>query len=154
MNSCDFLPKTDNEEYEEESSNRDTALGNSKHKMRESQSNTLIQDSKFDMTSPIKHREENKNEKNEKEDNNNSINLSQNNEIKKMSKEEIDILVDNRKSTLDLKIFDLVTKNQIEEKKVEELYENEENEEEKARLLKELEELIKRNEDTINEMKE
>jgi hypothetical protein len=71
-----------------------------------------------------------------------------------MSKEEINILIDNKKSELNIKIFDMVTKNQIEEKKIEELYEAEVNEGQKEVLLKELEDLIKLNENNIYQMKE
>jgi hypothetical protein len=79
---------------------------------------------------------------------------TQNNEKNILSKEDMDNLIDNKKSELDIRIFDLVTRNQVEEKKFEEIYENEKNEEKKKILLNELEELIKKNEDCINKMKE
>lgn len=76
-------------------------------------------------------------------------------EIKpKMTKEEVESLIDNRRSELDIRLFDLVTKNQIEEKKIEELYINETNEEQKANLLRKLEEEIKNNENNLAMIKE
>ena len=120
--------------------------------MRESQ-NTLIQDSRFDMTSPIKLADES-NLPSKLNENTNENAAENTEERKKMSKDEIDSLVDNKRSELDINLFDLVTRNQIEEKKVEDIYNNEENDETKAKLLKELEELIKKNESMISEMKE
>lgn len=63
-------------------------------------------------------------------------------------------MVDKKRSELDIKIFDLVTKFQVEEKKLQDSYENEQNEEERAKLLTQLEETIKQNENAINNMKE
>ena len=120
--------------------------------MRESQSNTLVQDSRFDMTSPIKLSDDPVSPSKPNENTNDNV---ENNEVrKKMTKEEIDSLNDNKRSELDIKMFDLVTRNQVDEKKIEDLYNNEENEEEKAKLLSELKELIEKNESIINEMKE
>lgn len=160
-NSCDFM-RSMNKEYEDcedESSNKDTALGNSKIKSPFSGSNTLLNDnsnSKFDMTSSIKHQQE------EKENDENKSKISKEEkkvekkkiEVKKLSKEEIMDLIDKKRSELDIKIFDMVTKNQVEEKKLEENYEAETDEEQKGILLKNLENSIKLNEDVISEMKE
>lgn len=72
----------------------------------------------------------------------------------KMTKEEVESLIDNKRSELDIKIYDLVTKNQVEERKIEEAINNETDEEEKANLVKKLEEQIKKNENKISLMKE
>lgn len=100
------------------------------------------------MTSPIKLAEENTLNNNKFEE------IQEKQERIKITKEEIEILVDKKRSELDIKIFDLVTRNQVEEKKIEDLYEAEENEEEKAKLLNQLQNLIKINEDKIEGMKE
>ena len=55
---------------------------------------------------------------------------------------------------MDINVYDLVTKFQIEEKKIEDKANEEEDEEEKDKLLSELKNLIKKNEDFINERKE
>ena len=138
-------------EYDEESSKQDTALGLTKNK-KESQSYTLAQDSKFDMTSPIKLADETV--LNKPNENETIIENPKKENFKKLSEDEIRSLIDNKRSELDIRIFDMVTKNQIEEKKLEEDYNMEENEEEKENKLKKLENLIKENENNLNEMKE
>ncbi len=74
--------------------------------------------------------------------------------IRKMTKSEVDSLIDNKRSELDIKLFDMVTKNQVEEKKLEDSYTAETNEEEKAKLLRMLEDEIKKNENNIAMLKE
>lgn len=94
--------------------------------------------------------------------NNNEENLFENNHEKEdlyenkpnMTKEELECLIDNKRSELDIRIFDLVTKNQIEEKKLEELYNNEIDEELKSNLMRKLEEKIKNNEENLALLKE
>lgn len=71
-----------------------------------------------------------------------------------MTKDELECLIENKRSELDLRIFDLVTKNQIEEKKLEELCNNENNEEQRLNLLRNLEEAIKNNENKLALLKE
>lgn len=72
----------------------------------------------------------------------------------KMSKEEVESLIDNKRSELDIKIYDMVTKNQVEERKLEEAINNESDEEEKAKLVKMLEGEIRKNENNIALLKE
>lgn len=73
---------------------------------------------------------------------------------KKMTKEEIDSLIDNKRSELDIKLYDLVTRNQVEEKKIEELYNKETDEEQKVSLLSTLKQEITNNENAIKALKE
>jgi hypothetical protein len=80
-------------------------------------------------------------------------------ETKKVTKEnmtakEIFQKVENRRYELDTNVYDMGTKNEIEEKKMEELANNEEDEEGKEKLLAELKDLKEKNEGIINEMKE
>lgn len=165
MNSCDFTSKLniDMEDFDDENQ--------SSHKEfpKENQNESLNKDPKFDMISPIRNKnkfekeeleeEEEENENENGQQANTEKNITNKNkffhaEKPKMSKEEIVTLVCNKKSELNIKIFDLVTKNQVEEKKVEEMYEAEQDEEKKANLLGELEDLIKSNENNLNEIKE
>jgi hypothetical protein len=164
MNSCDFSSKANNDDFDDVNS----------PKVELNESSNIEKNPKFDMISPIrnlnnnnqfeKEEEEDDEDENEDEEKNDEQEKEEEKRIDnrgkyfqaektKMSKKDIDILVDNKKSELNIKIFDMVTKNQIEEKKIEELYENEEDEEKKGILLKELEDLIKSNENNINEIK-
>lgn len=72
----------------------------------------------------------------------------------KMTKEEVESLIDNKRSELDIKIYDLVTRHQVEEKKIEDTINNETDEEERSRLVLILEETIKNNENNIALLKE
>jgi hypothetical protein len=72
----------------------------------------------------------------------------------RLTPDDIKKLIENKRSELDLKIYDMVTKYQIQENTFEEMMNNEENEEKKARLQIEFEELIKNNEKNINGTKE
>jgi len=67
----------------------------------------------------------------------------------KITKGEIESLIDNKRSELDIKLFNLVNKNQIDEKKIEELCNKETDQEKKAILWKNLEEDIKSNENNL-----
>ena len=119
--------------------------------MKESVFDSYNQDSKFEKTSTLKHADETISPVNvidEKEKENEKIRKN------KISPQEIEILVDKKRSELDIKIFDMVTKNQIEEKKIEDLHNNEEDEEQKVKLLEDLKELSHRNEKMIQDMKE
>jgi len=71
-----------------------------------------------------------------------------------MSIEEVQSLIDNKKSELDIKVYDSITRHQVEEKKIEELYNNETDEGQKAILLAKLEEEIKKNEKNLANLKE
>lgn len=156
MNSIDFNSRTDNEEINELSNDTNGLI---RSKIKDSQSNSKIH------SFPKKNNEESKFAREEEIQKNGNEKIIENKqqkehlekfkeEKKAMSKEEINLLIDKKKSELDIRIFDMVTKNQIEEKKIEDLYESQENDEEKSKLLKQLEELIKTNEDTINDLKE
>jgi len=106
----------------------------------------VIQDSKIESSSPLDNNEESQLQ-----------NSNQNyyvDDKKNMTKEEIESLIDNKRSELDIHLFDMVTKYQVEEKKIEDLYNHETNEEEKAKLLKKLENEIKKNEDNLANLKE
>jgi len=72
----------------------------------------------------------------------------------KMTKEEVESLIDNKRSELDIKIYNLVNRNQIEERKIEDAINNETVEEEKTGLVKILEEEIMKNENNIALLKE
>jgi hypothetical protein len=72
----------------------------------------------------------------------------------KMTKEEVESLIDNKRSELDIKIYNLVNINQIEERKIEDAINNETVEEEKTGLVKILEEEIMKNENNIALLKE
>ena len=73
---------------------------------------------------------------------------------KEMSEKEIFQQVENKRYELDANVFDIVTKNQIEEKKIEDLANDIEDEESKAKLLDSMKDLIEKNEGIVNEMKE
>ena len=161
-----YTNKDNKYEYDEEDSNNDTAHGNSKghNNVKESQSNTLIQDLKLEKTSMIKSPDEtlspNNNENlNEEKESESEKDKEVTIETKKATKEkmtakEIFLKVENKRYELDNNVFDIGTKNQIEEKKMEELANNEEDEEKKEQLLAEMKDLIEKNESNINEMKE
>jgi hypothetical protein len=117
-----------------------------------------FKDSKYERISTIKNRDENSFptcEKEEREryrdiDNHRfKINKNENN----IHLEEIEFLINKKKYDSDIKIYNMITKHQIEEKKIEELYNNEEDNEEKEKLLTELKEMIERNENKIKRLK-
>ncbi len=92
-------------------------------------------------------------EKNEEIENNTS-NQNLTEEKKYMTKEEIDSLIENKKSELDILYYDMVTKSQVEEKKLEEMFNEETNEEEKNRLSEMMNLEIKNNEKSLSLLKE
>lgn len=73
---------------------------------------------------------------------------------RKLTKNEIESLVENKRSEMDINIYDMVTKNQIEEQKLQELLDIEENAEEKEKLLLQMRDLIQKNENTLNHIRE
>lgn len=106
----------------------------------------IIQDSKMETSSPLEN-----NEESQMQNPNKNFYVD---DKRNMTKEEIESLIDNKRSELDIQLFDMVTKNQVEEKKIEDMYNHENNEEEKAKLLKKLESEIKKNEDNLAVLKE
>ncbi len=114
----------------------------------------FIQDSKLNNSSEFN----NKTEQQEEESDHilqNNLNDDYSDENKpKMTKEEVESLIDNKRSELDIKIYDLVTRNQVEEKKIEDAINNAEDEETKDNLVKRLEIAIQTNENNIALLKE
>lgn len=120
----------------------------SKNSKTEAMQKIFIQDLKLNNGSESYNKEESIIMQN----NSNQDNSDENN--RKMTKEEVESLIDNKRSELDIKIYDLVTKNQVEERKLEEAINDENDEEAKAKLVKVLEEEIKKNENNIALLKE
>ena len=113
----------------------------------ENMNKIFIQDKKLNKGPELK--------KNEEEAFTEDNSYQDSNEAKsKMTKEEVESLIDNKRSELDIKIYNLVNRNQIEERKIEDTINNETDEEEKTRLVKMLEEEIKKNENNIALLKE
>ena len=153
--SSDNLNTDKNHNSENNTANNinNTRKNNSSDSNFENMENLVIQDSRFNASS-IKHNYPNEEFLSPIKDNLNKENSIEHRNKKNLDIEDIETLIENKRSQLDIKIYDMVTKSQIEEKKIEEKYNLEQDQEEKSKLLNNLEEEIKRNENAILNMKE